>query len=83
MTTIRVENLIAKKNAEYPEKPARDVCNGSQNPVTTRAGNSVSVRIRKLCDSTDENSLQQHTTIERPVGTYSIKTYMGLKSRKV
>jgi hypothetical protein len=39
-TIIRVEDLIAKKDAEYPEDPARDVCNGAQDPVTTRAGNS-------------------------------------------
>jgi hypothetical protein len=44
-TTIkRVENLIAKKDAEYPEDPARDVCNGAEDPITTslRAENSAS-----------------------------------------
>jgi hypothetical protein len=39
-TIIRVEDLISKKDAEYPEDPACDVCNGAQDPVTTRAGNS-------------------------------------------
>jgi hypothetical protein len=35
MTIIRVEDLIAKKDAEYPEDPARNVCNGAQDSVTT------------------------------------------------
>ena len=29
-TIIRVGNLIAKKDAEYPGGPARNVCNGAQ-----------------------------------------------------
>jgi hypothetical protein len=37
---IGVKDLIAKEDAEYPEDPARDVCIGVQDPVTTRAGNS-------------------------------------------
>ena len=53
-TIIRVEDLIAKKDAEYPEDPARDVCNGAQDPVMTTAGNSGRVQIRELCDSTDK-----------------------------
>ena len=39
-TIIRIEDLITKKDAEYPKGPARDVCNGAQDPVTTRAGYS-------------------------------------------
>ena len=55
-TIIRVEDLIAKKDAEYPKDPARNVCNGAEDPVTTRAGNSGSVRIQKLCNPTDKLS---------------------------
>ncbi len=62
MTIIRVKSLKAKENAEYPEDPARDVCNGAQDPVTTRAGNSGRVRIRKLCNST--NNSAKNTTLE-------------------
>ena len=32
---IRVEDLMAKKDAEYPEDPARNVCNHAQDPVIT------------------------------------------------
>jgi hypothetical protein len=41
-----VENLIAKKDAEYPEDPAHKVCNGTQDPVTMRARNSRCVRLK-------------------------------------
>jgi hypothetical protein len=35
MTIILVKDLIAKKDAEYPEDPACDICNGAQDPVMT------------------------------------------------
>jgi hypothetical protein len=37
-TIIRVENLMAKKDAEYPEDPARNVCNGAQTQLRPRSG---------------------------------------------
>src|SRR6267154_474378 len=87
-TIIRVKDLIAKKDAEYTKDPAHDVCNGAQDPVTTRAGNSGSVRIRKLCNPTDKlsSAKKENTTAPGAPGydsTHSIKMYMALKSRNV
>jgi hypothetical protein len=45
MIIIRVEGFIAKKDAEYPEGPARNVCEGTLDPVTTSSGNSRCIRI--------------------------------------
>jgi hypothetical protein len=39
-TIIRIKDLIAKKDAENPEDPARNVCNGAEDSATTRGGNS-------------------------------------------
>src|SRR6266403_4934385 len=61
-TIIRVKSLKAKENAEYPEDPACNVCNGAQDPVTTRAGNSGRVWIRKLCNSM--NNSAKNTILE-------------------
>jgi hypothetical protein len=66
-TMIRVEDLIAKKEAEYPEDPARDVCNCAQDPVTTRAGNSGRARIWKLGNSTDKLGSAKCNWHHRPV----------------
>jgi hypothetical protein len=66
-TIIRVEDLIAKKDAEYPEDPAHNICNGAQDPVMTRAGNSGCVRIRKLCNSTDKLGSVKHNVRTAPV----------------
>ena len=35
-TVIRVEDLMARKDAEYTEDPARKVCNSAEDPATTR-----------------------------------------------
>ena len=67
MTIIRIENLITKKDAKNPEDPARNICNGAQDPVMTRAGNSGCVRIRKLCNSMDKLSSVKHSVRTAPV----------------
>src|SRR6266478_5433802 len=64
-TIIRVENLIAKKDTEYPKDTARNVSDSAQDPVTTRAGNPGCVRIRELCNSIRVNSIQQNTTVNK------------------
>ena len=61
-TRIRVEDFITKKHAEYPEDPARKVCNGAQGPVMTRAGNSTCARIWRICDSTDKLGFSKATS---------------------
>jgi hypothetical protein len=59
-TIIRIKDLIAKKDIEYPEDPARNVCDGAQDPVATRAGNSGRLWIQKLCNSKSRKiSVQQ------------------------
>ena|SRR6267154_2239074 len=63
MMIIRIKDLIAKKDAKYPKDPAHNVCNGAQDPVTTRARNSGSVQIQKLCNPANKLSpvkKQQH-----------------------
>ena len=53
MAIIRAEDLVAKKNTEYPEEPAHNACSSTRDPDMNRAGNSGCVRI-ELCDSTDK-----------------------------
>jgi hypothetical protein len=56
-TTIkRVEDLIAKEDAEYPKGPTCNVCDGAQDPVTTRTRYSGGFRIRELCNSTNKSN---------------------------
>jgi len=38
---IRMKDFVAKKDAGYSEDPACNVCNGTQDPVTTRARNFI------------------------------------------
>ena len=56
-----------KKDARYPEDPARNVYNGAQDPVATRAGDSGRVQIRELCSSMDK--LGSENTTARPAST--------------
>jgi hypothetical protein len=78
----------SQEDAEYPEDPAHDVCNGpgAQHLVTTYSGR---VRIRELCSSTTEIKLvQQNTTAARARArddsldqdVYSIEVEKGLDS---
>src|SRR5712672_3899399 len=50
-TVERVHELIAKNDSEYPNGPACDVCDGAQDPVTTRTRHTRGVGIRELCHS--------------------------------
>jgi hypothetical protein len=52
----------------YPEGPACNVCDSTQDPVTTTAGNPKSIRIRKRCNSTDISvqQTQPDTNRRRP-----------------
>jgi hypothetical protein len=61
-TVIRVEGLMARKDAEYPEDPARKVCNGAEDPVTTRARNLGCVQIWNLYNSNGRTWFQKNTT---------------------
>ena len=71
---MRVEVLIAKKDTEYPDHPARNVCNRAQDPVTTRAGNFGCVRIWELCYSMDKFGSANTTVPPGPVrAAHSVK----------
>jgi hypothetical protein len=48
-TVERVDELVPKKDSEYPNDPACNVGGGAQDPVTTRTGHSGGFRIRELC----------------------------------
>jgi hypothetical protein len=64
----RVEDFIAKKDAEYPDGPACNVGNGAQNPVTARTGHSGCFRIGELCHSIRTKPVKktrQHKTAEK------------------
>ena len=50
-TVERVHELIAKNDGKYPNHPASDVCDGTQDPVTTRTRHTGGVGIRELCHS--------------------------------
>ena len=65
-TNVRVQDLVAKKDAGYPEDPARNVYNGAQDPVATRAGEFGCIQIRELCSSMDK--LGSANTTAPPAG---------------
>ena len=46
-----VDELIAKKDTEYPDDPVCNIGDGTQDPVLTRIGHSGGVGIRELCHS--------------------------------
>ena len=67
---------MAKEDTGYPECPARNVCDGAQDPVTARAKNSRGIRIQEPRNSTDKlgsaqnaqtwltNSMKVHTALK-------------------
>jgi hypothetical protein len=72
-TKIRVEDLIAKKDAEYPEDPVRNVCNGAEDPVTTRAGNSGCPGFGNFATLERKTRFSKQNGIARYEPTHSIK----------
>ena len=49
-TIIRVEDLMTKKDTKYPEDPACNVRERTQDPVSTKAGNSWCTCIWEFCN---------------------------------
>jgi hypothetical protein len=81
----RVEDFIAKKDAEYPDGPACNIGNGAQNPVTTRTGHSGCFRIGELCNSIRtkpvKKTRQRRDELKKKQSTHSIRMNTALKSR--
>jgi hypothetical protein len=78
---------MTKKGTEYPEGPARDVCERTQDPVSTIARTSGRTWIRAFFNFTDKfssaNTTAQKVQMARHEPTHSMKMCMTLKSRYV
>ena len=55
----RIHELIAKKDTEDPNRPACNVGDGAQDPVTTRTRYSRGFGIRKLGHSANRNGVKK------------------------